>query len=92
MKKAISLILVIATLLCLASCGPTYKCTECGKDYEYQPSRYSTKPYCLDCHNQKPDSVKYCTCGNRADTSRGSANLCTDCWNNVEKAVQNALG
>ena len=95
MKKWISLILVISMLLCFCSCEEKYECAECGKDYAFEASKLSTAGLCRECYNLKPYGNKYCACGNSADTSRaGNQNvyLCTECWGNVEKAVQNAIG
>ena len=92
MKKALVLIFVLMICLALCACGSKYVCAKCGDDYEHQPAHHSTQPYCRDCHNAQPNTQPYCVCGNRADASRGGAYLCTQCWNNVENAVQNALG
>lgn len=93
MKKGMSLALVIVMLLCLCACGSKYVCAECGENYENEPSKYSTHDLCRDCFNQQPYSHKYCVCGNPASrsTKRGTY-LCNSCWDNVENAVQNALG
>ena len=93
MKKWISLALVIVMLMSLCACGSKYVCTECGENYENEPSKYSTNEFCRDCYNQKPYGDKYCVCGNTAiQSTNRSAYLCTQCWDNVENAVQNALG
>lgn len=95
MKKGISLVFVIVMLLCLCACGTQYICAECGENYENEPSKYNTHEFCRDCFNQQPYGSKYCVCGNSADASRSSkygTYLCSTCWDNVENAVQNALG
>ena len=89
-----SLVFVSVMLLCLCACDSKYVCAECGEDYEHEPSKYSTDDLCRDCFNQQPYSHKYCACGNSADDLRSTkygSYLCSNCWNSVENAVQNAL-
>ena len=93
MKKALSFALVLVMLLCLCACSSKYVCAECGDNYENEQSKYSTNDLCRDCYNQKPYGDKYCVCGNPSSRSTKSGTyLCTKCWDNVENAIQNALG